>query len=614
MKNIFFLSIVLILNVVLLTSCSNEGNHWETVAEFQSSGQFIVLDASVETNWVKQISIDTPWLPSSLADTTKLNSNQMLIASLTFDYSPTDSLFAALFRSRHDISFEAYLNGILIASRQKNQYIAPFYNPLEIEHKSFIYAYFRPKSFILKTEEIEPLLNTGTNLVHVVISGEKVRLKDLNDFSFSLGVRGGKTLFSSKRPHLKHDGIYKNANLPVIKIETNSQPIVDEPKVKAKLSILPDSINGVEPQEFKIGIELRGHTAQQIMKKSFGFSIKQLNDSLTNFLGLPISKKWVLYGPYLDKTILRNAFAYTIYNKMGHYSPRFRFVDLFINSDYQGIYMLCEKIEFASGRIPGEPANNVDSTQTGIEGDFLLEIDRGKKIGWGSPYKTTSRLTHGFEYEDPLFNELNEPQQQFIKAFVDSFETAVFKDNSNKVSEAYLQYINPNTFYDYIILNELARNIDAYRLSTFLIKRGINRGGKLEAGPVWDFNLAFGLSKDLEGYNPQGFVYAFDNTIPFWWKTLMENEHFSSGLKLRYTELRNSTLAYDSLILVWDSLEAEIEPSLNNNFAKWPVLNKNDFWPNYYTGKNYKEECLYLKGWLKQRLSWIDQQWLIKES
>lgn len=613
-RNNFLYAIVFFLIALLLSNCSDEGNHWEMVAEFQSSGQFIVLDSATKIDWIKQISVDTPWLPSSLADTTKINSNQILIASLTFNYSITDSLFAALFKSHHDVAFEAYLNGVLIASRQKNQYVPPFYNPLNNDPKTYIYSYYRPKSFILNTGEIEPLLITGTNFLHVVISGEKVRLKYLTDFSFCLGVRGGKTLFSSKRPHLKHDGVYKAGNLPVIKIETNDQSIVDEPKVKAQLTVLHNSINGVELQEFKIGIELRGHAAQQIMKKSFGFSIKQLNDSITHLLGLPIAKKWVLYGPYLDKTLLRNAFAYSIYNRMGHYSPQFRFCELFINDDYQGIYMLCDKIEFGPNRIPGEPADGKDSTLTGLNGDFLLEIDRGKKNGWYSSHKSSFGMTLSYEYEDPVLKELNPIQQKFLKAFVDSFETTVFQEKSNKTSTAYLKFINPNTFYDYIILNELARNIDAYRLSTFLIKRGVGRGGKLQAGPVWDYNLGFGISKDLEGYNPKGFVYVNDSNIPFWWSALLENENFSFGLKSRYSELRNSTLQYDSLMLLWDELENGITPCLNNNFTKWPVLNKNDFWPNHYTGKNYNDECDYLKSWLKQRIDWLDTQWLLKES
>jgi len=613
-RNSFLFPIAFFIAFVL-SNCSDEGNHWEMVAEFQSSGQFIVIESDTEADWVKQISIDTQWLPSTVADSTQTSSKQTLIASLTFNYSPTDSLFAALFRSRHDLPFEAYLNGVLVASRKKNQFVSPYKDPLQKQPNNYIYSHHRIKNFVLAKELVEPLLNPGTNFLHVVVSGEDILFKDLNDFSFCLGVRGGKTLFSSKRPHLKHDGVYKKGNLPVLKIETNSQAIVDEPKVKASLTIQNDAMNGKALQTLKIGIELRGHTAQQIIKKSFGISIKQLNDSITEFLGLPIAKKWVLYGPILDKTLLRNAFAYSIYKKMGHYSPKFRFTELFIDDDYQGIYMVCDKIEFGPNRIPGEPAyGKNDSTLKSSEADFLLEIDRGNKTGWKSAYNSDAGITHVYEYEDPVFEELNPLHQQFLKTYIDSFETLVFQEQSNKKSKEYLRYINPSAFYDYIILNELARNIDAYRLSTFLIKRGASRGGKLEAGPVWDFNLAFGLSKDLEGYNPQGFVYKFDSTIPFWWEALMENEHFSAGLKSRYTELRNSTLQYDSLMFLWNELENEIAPSLNNNFTKWPVLNKNDFWPNHFTGKNYNDECDYLKSWLKQRIDWLDKQWLRKES
>ena len=88
-----------------------------------------------------------------------------------------------------------------------------------------------------------------------------------------------------------------------------------------------------------IKIERRGKTSQTFAKKSYGFNIYGENNKKksTALLDLPSSKKWVLYGPYADKSLIRNALAYSIYTKMGNYAPRTQFIELVIHNNYQGI-------------------------------------------------------------------------------------------------------------------------------------------------------------------------------------------------------------------------------------------------------------------------------------
>ena len=160
----------------------------------------------------------------------------------------------------------------------------------------------------------------------------------------------------------------------------------------------------------------------------------------------------------------------------------------------------------------------------------------------------------------------------------------------------------------------MSKNIDAYRLSTFLYNKDIHSPvPKFYLGPIWDYNFSFGLADYKEGYQTEGYVYNADLFVPFWWKTLLADSLFSATLKKRYYELRKNTISNKSINNTIDSLYKICEIDAENNFKKWPVLNSPELWPNYYLGKTYLNEINYLKDWINKRLSFLDADILGKE-
>jgi len=147
---------------------------------------------------------------------------------------------------------------------------------------------------------------------------------------------------------------FTSSNLPLIVINTYGQSIPDDPKIVADMGIIWDTSgkrntlnDPMNNYKGKIGIEIRGSSSQMFPKKSYGFETR--SDNVTSadvsLLGLPAENDWVLYAPYTDKTMIRDVLTYTLDAALGHYSPRCRFVELFLNGSYDGVYVLMEKIK-----------------------------------------------------------------------------------------------------------------------------------------------------------------------------------------------------------------------------------------------------------------------------
>ena len=200
-------------------------------------------------------------------------------------------------------------------------------------------------------------------------------------------------------------------------------------------------------------------------------------------------------------------------------------------------------------------------------------------------------------------------QKDYIQSFIDSFEYALNGSAFADTSIGYLKYADVNSFIDFYIVNELSRNIDAYRLSTFLYKDRNSNGGKLVIGPLWDFNLAYGNASYCDGWDTNGWEQDAScsdvGNNPFWFSRLLADTTYQNKLKCRWDYLRQTTLSKDSIFNFIDSMAYYLDDAQERNFQKWDVLGSY-VWPNYYIGNTYQEEIDNLKTWIESRLIWID--------
>ena len=189
-------------------------------------------------------------------------------------------------------------------------------------------------------------------------------------------------------------------------------------------------------------------------------------------------------------------------------------------------------------------------------------------------------------------------------------EYALYTENF-KTTGNYHEFLNDSTFIDFQIINEMAKNVDGYRLSSFLYK---DKNGLMNCGPIWDFNLGYGNAYYYEGWFPQGFQYQANLGTdywqnPFWWNKLMKDPAYVTKLKNRWTTLRTKELSSQRITSVIDSLTNLLSESKDRNYQRWQGVMGLYIWPNYYVGQTYNDEIAWMKNWIVERLAFLDQQW-----
>lgn len=416
-------------------------------------------------------------------------------------------------------------------------------------------------------------------------------------------------------------------NLPILKIVSEAI-ILDEPKVKATLEII-DNATGLNKStdlptiKHNIGIEYRGSSSQSVSpKKPFGFETRNENGENLNIslLGLPAENDWVIISPYSDKSLIRDHLSYTIARQMNRYANRTRFVELIVNGEYYGVCILGEKIKQGKNRVDIAKLKVTDITGDDLTGGYIVKIDKttgARSLGWNSAYSSPLR-PHLFQVEYPKTEDLKTEQFNYIKKVVNDFEQRLQSVDFKDPEKGYPKVIDVESLVDYFLVNEITRNVDAYRLSTFFYKDKNSKNPKLVMGPVWDFNLAFGNANYCQGWLHTGWAYRFNDVcpsdpvggVPFWWQRLLQDENFQTKLKARWNDLRANSLSTEKIMFQLDSSVALLKTGQVRNFEKWTILGRY-IWPNQYISKTYLEEITYTKDWLKQRLDWMDNSALL---
>ena len=407
--------------------------------------------------------------------------------------------------------------------------------------------------------------------------------------------------------------------LPLILINTLGNTIVDEPKNNAFLEIFKaDSIL----EAHAIGIEYRGSSSQALFdKKSYGFETRDENNEDLNVPlgGYPEEEDWILYGPYSDKTLVRNVLIYQLSNAIGRYATRTDFYELKINDDFLGTFVLMEKIKRDKHRVDIKKNKEED-----ISGGYILKIDKttvdgdtyNSAISFPSQFDPNGNPSSAgkiqFLYEYPDEDDITDEQKTYIQQYIHEFETQLLSENFSDPALGYAKYIDVGSFIDFFILNEISKNPDAYRLSTFMHK---DRGGLLNMGPIWDFNIAFGNVNYCDGASPEGWSYKFNVScpndfwlVPFWWNRLMQDSNFTEQLKTRWNTLRNEALSTNSILnRLQENIDVlEANNAVARNYNRWPILGTY-IWPNSFVGESFSDEVLFLKEWIQDRLAWMDQ-------
>jgi len=412
-----------------------------------------------------------------------------------------------------------------------------------------------------------------------------------------------------------HAQVFTQSNLPIVVITTDNDPntgqpmdIPDDPKILATMKIIwhaDGSTNYLTDTganlnyNGRIGIELRGSSSQDLPKKGYGLTTLQADNTSNNnvsILGMPSENDWILNGLAFDPSLIRDYLSYNLARQMGNYATKTVYCELMLNGEYRGLYVMQEKIKADGNRVNIVKITNTDIATPNLTGGYITKADKttgGDPVAWQMP--SYAGMTD-FIHELPKPEAVTPEQDAYIHGRFNALATAANTGNASLAFGGYPTIIDVPTFVDFMVSNELASNADGYQLSTFFHK---DRGGKLRAGPIWDFNLTYG--NDL-------FQYGFDRShTDVWqfsdggndgakfWTDLFANTTFKCYLSKRWNQLiqPGQPLNYSSLEAFIDTTVMHIGEAMARENEKWGTI------------PNHALEISTLKIWLADRIAWI---------
>ena len=608
-------------------------NHWETAIFPQDTCSYHVGNSPPPVTWQSQGFDDSGWQkgPGGCGygdgdDATIIPATLSVYMRYRFQVSDTSVINQAFLHADYDDGFVAYLNGVEIARANvgKTGIEPPYNQPATVGHEAVMYQKGLPERFLIDSVLLKSVLTTGENILAVQVHNQSITSSDLSGlFYFSIGLSGVESYYRKVPDWFEPPVIFTSSNLPLIFINTNGRSIQNDIRISAHMGIvdnaaplrnnLTDNFNNYNG---RIEVEYRGSSSSGFPKKSMRI---ETQDSLGNnlnvgLLGLPPENDWVLYAPYTDKSLMRNILAYKMGEWSGHYAPRTRLCELILNGHYEGIYVLTETIKRDANRLDIDELRLQDIAGDQLTGGYIFKFDRFDFLGsWKSRYQEIHGwlpwTAYQLVYPKPA---LMRPEQfAYIKDYVHEFETAVKEGDMEGPGSRYGQLVDEMSFVDFFIVNEVSKNVDGYRLSAYFYKEKITKGGKLHAGPLWDFNLGFGNADYCQGNLTTGWAYRFNSVceagVPFYWEKIRGSERFVTLLKDRWKELRQEKFHTDTLMNYIDSLANILGEAQERNFNQWDVLGRY-VWPNAFIGQTYQDEVNYLKWWIRLRLDYLDNE------
>lgn len=605
-----------VLTFVLAQQVQAQTNHYETIIYDDDEWKFRIASSEPPSNWMEINFDDSTW-SSDIGgfgygdgdDNTFIGPSHGIYLRKQFDLVQLENLTRLILDADYDDGFVAYLNGVEVARSLVNGNPPPYNATTDTDHEAALYQGGIPERF--EVADFEDLLVTGENTLAIHVVNINLNSSDMSArFFLSVGVSDESFTYGTIPSWFETPFSFSSSNLPIIVINTNNQEIEDDPRIVAQMGIIA---NGNEERNYltdpyndydgQIEIEIRGSSSQFFDKKNYRIETQTMEGENNNvsLLGMPEENDWVLHGPFSDKSLMRNVLSFYLGELTGRWAPRTRWCELMINDDYRGVYVLMENIKRDKNRLDIATVKPEDIEGDELTGDYVFRIDRhteGENDGWWSD----GNWQFFYGIEEPHYNDILDVQREYLVNHVTEFEEAMLAWDYR---DTYEDYINVNSLVDYFIVNELTKHVDAFKLSFYMQKQKDSKGGKIVFGPIWDFNLGYGNFNFECDPSPNGWIYPC-TSVTQWFPRLVEIEEVQNRIFCRWRELRNSNYANDIILRYVDDQAVLLEEAQVRNFQRFDILG-NFVWPNSYVGNTYQEEVDFLKTFLLNRFSWMDQ-------
>ena len=420
-------------------------------------------------------------------------------------------------------------------------------------------------------------------------------------------------VFGRKNDKGNDDNLYSIANIPIISIKCDEGTDPYD-----KVNELGSIVTGLVPDgeyftQDSAYVRLRGNwsAGDQCPKKSYRIKFKDGQ----KFFGSPAkAKKWTLIPNYGDKSLIRNQLSFDISERFGMtYTPFHQMVHLWVNSEYRGVYQLCDQVDIRKGRINIKEMDDLDIDGEELTGGYFIEID-----AYAGSEEWMFRSNRGIPVtikspDDPPM----QVQKEYIQNHFNKMEALVFAKNYD-LEKGYQQYLHLPSFLKRHLHQEFVGNPDAL-WSCFMYK---DRGNDtIYTGPVWDHDLAFDNDNrthdNLTNSDYTGWLYTYgsraNGTLGFWNNILAdpvaEHKMQAEWARLRRTKAVDKTELGKMIDDYYAMLGGKAQEM---NFTRWNILNSLVH-QNYDARGSYEAEVEYLKEYLDYRIPWMDNKLESKE-
>ena len=310
-----------------------------------------------------------------------------------------------------------------------------------------------------------------------------------------------------------------------------------------------DDIDGVQ-----LSIRGRGNSTWEYEKKPYNIKF----DKKQQILGMPKHKRWCLLANYMDRTLLRNRVAYYLAEQTSlAWTPRCQFVELILNGEHMGSYLVAEHIKVDENRVDITEMEPTDNSGDAVTGGYLLERDFHYDNEW--QWWGASGTPFAVKYPDE--EDLTPEQLTWIKSYIAQVESVLYSPDFADSESGYAQYIDAQSFIDYWLIYEICVNHElANPGSVYMTKE---RGGKLVAGPIWDFDWGTFSYKA----SPQA-QWGLFMTHAWWYDRLFEDPNFKALAVERWAVLK------PKFMTVFDFIDLQgdyIYRSWYKNFGMWNI-------------------------------------------
>lgn len=455
----------------------------------------------------------------------------------------------------------------------------------------------------------------------------------------------------------KADDSVFSSNLPLVYIHTDTTINADK-KVPGTMRVIDQgegqrnyATDTVYNYNGHIGIKWRGNSSLSFNQKKYTVETRDSlgQDLKVPLLGMPAESDWVLLAPYNDVSLLRDVYAFSLWNEMGHWGPRTRMCEVFVNDTYMGVYACSESIKRDKERVDIAKLKTADTVGRDLTGGYIVRVDvtddddysfTSKVSGiqpsmWGG--SSAGTVTWNVYY--PKKDSLQEAQASYIVDYVNQMEQSFQQSNFADSVEGYAKWIDVPSWVDYFIHTELSLNADGFKRSAYFHKDKDKKNGtvrKMQAGPVWDYNLAYGNCNFCNANNVEAWVYegCYTNPTPAFWKKLTTDPGFMAKVKARYAQLRHTVLSQEHIDAFFDDYAALLDEAKERHYEKYAELfsssqssQQGSGWgwnwgwnwgttttnpaASYagYLVSSYEEEIKTVKAWFGKRLAFLDRNW-----